>query len=92
MDKTYTQAKDILDRILRNIDEWLDDGYGSRSTDRRRAQARVIEAAVAKSLAVQLAMVTSLLKTIALNNNGGIVGSIALIHALNQVAAISCVQ
>lgn len=27
MDKTYTEAKAILDRISRNIDERVDDGY-----------------------------------------------------------------
>ena len=43
MDKTYTQAKDVLDRISRNTDEWVDDGYGSRSTDRWKTQAGMLE-------------------------------------------------
>lgn len=29
MDKTYIEAKAILDRILRNTDEWVDDEYES---------------------------------------------------------------
>lgn len=92
MYKTYTQAKDILDRISRNTNEWVDDGYGSHSIDRRRAQAKVIEADVATSLATQMATTTSLLKTIALNNHSGTTSSTAHINALNQVAAINYVQ
>lgn len=83
MDKTYMQANDILDRISRNTDECVDDRYGSRSIDKRKAQAEVIEADVATSLAAQMAMVTSLLKTIALNNHSGTIGSAAPINTLN---------
>ncbi|XP_038874987.1 uncharacterized protein LOC120067509 [Benincasa hispida] len=28
MDKTYTEAKAILNRISWNMDDWIDDGYG----------------------------------------------------------------
>lgn len=36
MDNTYTEAKVILDRISRNTDEWVNDGYKSRSMERRK--------------------------------------------------------
>lgn len=39
-----------------------------------------------------MATVTSLFKTIALNNNGGMTSFTTLINALNEVAAVSCVQ
>lgn len=55
-------------------------------------QAGVIEANVVTSLAEQMATVTSLLNTIALNNHGGTVGFAAPINALNQVVAVSYVQ
>lgn len=69
MDKTYTKAKAILDRILRNTDERVDDGYGIHSMDRRKAQIGLIEADVVTNLTAQIAIVTSLLKTMALNNS-----------------------
>lgn len=92
MDKTYTEVKAILDTISRSTDEWVNNGYGMRSTDRRRAQARMIEADVATSLMTQMAIVTSLLKTMALNNNSKMIGPAAQMNAMNQFAAISCVQ
>lgn len=70
MNKTYMQVKDILDRISRNTDEWVDYGYGSRSTDRRRKQAGMLETDVLTNLLAQMATMTYLLKTIALNNQG----------------------
>lgn len=92
MNKTYMQTKDILHRISRNNNKRVDDGYGSHSMDRRKAQAGVIESDVATSLAAQMATVTLLLKIIALNNNSGTTSSTTMINTLNQVAALSCVQ
>lgn len=69
MDKTYIEPMTILERISRNTDEWVDDGYGTRSMDRRKTQTRMVEADVALSLAAQMATVTSLLKTMAINND-----------------------
>lgn len=73
MDKTYTEAKAILNRISRNIDEWVDDGYFTRSMDRCKAQTGMIEADVATSLVAQMVTMTSLLKTMASNNISGMV-------------------
>ena len=92
MDKTYTQAKDILDKILRNTDKWVDNGYGSRSTGRRRMQAKMLDTDVATSLAAQMATMTYLLKTIALNNQGGSVATVNAMNAASPTASVSCVQ
>ena len=92
MDKTYTQAKEILDRISRNTDEWVDDGYGSRYMDRRRSQAGMIETDATSNLSAQIANMTSLLKTIALNNQGGTVASMdamnTVIHSVCKLCAM----
>lgn len=36
LDKTYTEAKVVLNRIERSIDDWVYDGCGDGSKDRRR--------------------------------------------------------
>lgn len=92
MDKTYTQAKEILDRISRNTDEWVDDGYGSRYMDKRRSQARMIDTDATSNLSAQIANMTSLLQTIALNNQGGTVASMDAMNTVNTTASVSCVQ
>ena len=92
MDMTYTQAVDILDRISWNTNEWVDDGYGFRSTDRRRMQAGMLEADVATNLSAQMITMASLLKTIALNNQGGSVAAMNAMNAVNPTAYVSCVQ
>lgn len=91
MDKTNIEVKAILDRISRNTDEWVNDGYGFHFMDRRKAQARMIKAVVAMSLVAQMATMISLLKTMALNNEG-MAGPAAQMNAMNQVVAVSCVQ
>ena len=51
----------------------------------------MIETDVATGLAAQIATMTSLLKAIALNNQGGTVGPAYSINALSSMAAVSCV-
>lgn len=59
--------------------------------DRRKAQAGVIEVDLTTSLAAQMATMTLLLKTTALNN-GGMIGPAVEMNVMNQVVAVSCVQ
>ncbi|XP_038876668.1 uncharacterized protein LOC120069060 [Benincasa hispida] len=91
MDKTYTEAKVILDRILRNTVDWVDDGYGGRDPERRRNDITFVSADTMKTLATQMVVVSSLLQMMAINQ-GGLSQSSAQPNAPVQVAAISCVQ
>lgn len=59
--------------------------------DRHKAHIRMIEANVASSLVAYMAIVTSLLKIMALNN-GALTGNVAQMNAINQVAVVTCVQ
>ncbi|XP_038896304.1 uncharacterized protein LOC120084573 [Benincasa hispida] len=61
MDKTYTEAKLILDRISRNTNEWIDNGYEERGSKQRRAESAIVPADTMSTLAAQMAAVTSLL-------------------------------
>lgn len=58
--------------------------------DRCKTHNGMIEVDVASSLVARMATVTSLLKTMVLNN-GAMVGTIAQMNVINQVAVISCV-
>ncbi|XP_038874978.1 putative uncharacterized protein DDB_G0279653 [Benincasa hispida] len=91
MDKTYTEAKVILDRISRNTDDWVDDGYGGRDPKRRRNDNAIVPADTMTTLAAQMAAVTSLLQTMAINQ-GALSQSSAQPNAPVQLAAINCVQ
>ncbi|XP_038880418.1 uncharacterized protein LOC120072068 [Benincasa hispida] len=91
MYKTYTEAKIILDRVSRNTDEWIDNGYEERASEQRRAESAIVPANTMNSLAAQMATVTSLLQTIVIQQ-GHLSQSLAQANALMQVAAISCVQ
>ena len=84
---TYSYAEDILDRTSWNTNEWVDDGYGFHYTDRRRTQAGMLEADADTNLSAQMITMTSLLKMIALNNQGG---SVAAMNAVNPTASVSC--
>ncbi|XP_038889363.1 uncharacterized protein LOC120079279 [Benincasa hispida] len=91
MDKTYTEAKVILHRISRNTDDCVDDGYGGRGSERRRNDNAIVPLDTMTTLAAQMAAVTSLLQTMALNQ-GALSQISAQPNAPAQVAAISCVQ
>lgn len=40
MDKTYTEARAIRDRISKNNNEWVDNGFGSRSMNKGKKKWR----------------------------------------------------
>ncbi|XP_038887458.1 uncharacterized protein LOC120077591 [Benincasa hispida] len=91
MDKTYTKAKVILDRISWNMDDWVDDGYRGRGSERRRNDNAIVFANTMTTLATQMAMVTSLLQLMALNQGVHSQGSTQP-NAPTQVAVISYIQ
>ncbi|XP_038896708.1 uncharacterized protein LOC120084968 [Benincasa hispida] len=91
MDKTYTEAKVILDRISRNTDDWEDDGYRGRGPERRKAESAIVPANTMTTLAAQMAAVTSLLHMMAINQ-GSLSQGAAQANALAQVATISYAQ
>ena len=88
---TYSYHEDILDRTSWNTNEWVDDGYGFRSTDRRRTQAGMLEADAATNLSAQMITMTSLLKT-ALSNQGGSIAAMNAMNVVNPTASVSCLQ
>ncbi|XP_038902320.1 uncharacterized protein LOC120088956 [Benincasa hispida] len=87
MDKTYTEAKGILDYISQNTNDWIDDGYGGRGTERRKTNRAI----VLVDTMTTLATVTSLVQTMAINQ-GALSQNVAQASALTQVAAVSCIQ
>ncbi|XP_038902511.1 uncharacterized protein LOC120089170 [Benincasa hispida] len=91
MDKMYTEAKVILDRILQNTDDWVDNGYGGRGPERRKAESAIIPVDIMTTLAAQMATVTSLLQMMAINH-GTLSQGAAQDNTLAQVAVISCAQ
>ncbi|XP_038891565.1 uncharacterized protein LOC120080952 [Benincasa hispida] len=91
MDKTYTEAKSILDCISRNTDEWIDNGYDERGSEQRRAESAMVPADTMSILADQMATATSILQTMAIQQ-GHLSQSSVQAYVLTQVAAINCVQ
>lgn len=90
LDKTYTEAKVVLNRIERSIDDWVYDGCGVRSIDRRRSNNSTIENEVVAQLTTQMAIMTSFLQTMALNN-GAMDGNVNQVNVLNLETTPSCV-
>ena len=66
MDKTYTEAKKILDRISRNHEDWEDKGY-SRAERQQNSTSEMPKNDIAAVLQAQLAVMTNLLQTMTLN-------------------------
>ncbi|XP_038889981.1 uncharacterized protein LOC120079717 [Benincasa hispida] len=90
MDKTYTEAKLILDHISRNTNKWIDNGYEERGSDQIRVEA-IVPAITMNTLANQMATVTSLLQPMAIQQ-GHLSQSSAQANALTQAATINYVQ
>ncbi|XP_038889341.1 uncharacterized protein LOC120079252 [Benincasa hispida] len=91
MDKTYTESKVILDRISRNMDDWIDYRYGGRGAERRKAETAIVPVETMTTLAAQMATVTSILQSMAINQ-GAIASQSAQPVALAHVAVIGCVN
>ena len=89
---TYSYAEDIFDRTSWNTNEWVDDGYEFRSTNRRQTQAGILEADAATNLSAQIAEMTSLLETIVLNNQGRSVAARNAINVMTLTVSVSCPQ
>ncbi|XP_038882276.1 uncharacterized protein LOC120073506 [Benincasa hispida] len=69
MEKSYTEAKEILDRIAKHNMEWVDDTYDGRNDRRRRSQnINSVDANAIATLSAQVATLTSLLQNITLGN------------------------
>ncbi|XP_038874882.1 uncharacterized protein LOC120067385 [Benincasa hispida] len=69
MDKSYTEAKEILDRIAKHNMEWVDDTYDGRADRKKRSQnVNSIDSNAIATLSAQVAMMTSLLQNITLGN------------------------
>lgn len=66
LDKTYIEAKDILDRISINHEDWEDNGY-SKSGRRRNNNSGMPENDMIATLQMQLVAMTSLLQTLTIN-------------------------
>lgn len=88
LDKTYTKAKDILDRISKSHEDWEDHGY-SRSGRRRNSALGAPENDTIVALQAQVATMTNLLQTMTMNQAN--VGGGNQMNVVNQVAAIGCV-
>ena len=69
---TYSYARNLFDRTPWDTNEWVDDGYEFRPTNRRQTQAGMLEADVANNLAAQLANMTSMLQTLVLRNQASV--------------------
>ncbi|XP_038880527.1 uncharacterized protein LOC120072192 [Benincasa hispida] len=69
MDKSYTEAKEILLYIAKHNMEWVDDTYDGRNDRRRRSQnINSVDANAIATLSTQVATMTSLLQNIMLGN------------------------
>ncbi|XP_038896707.1 uncharacterized protein LOC120084967 [Benincasa hispida] len=90
MDKSYTEAKEILDHIAKHNMEWMDDTYDGRADRKKRSQnVNSIDSNAIATLSTQVAMMTSLLQNITLGNGSNQ-------QKVNQVEAfgqpmVSCV-
>ena len=89
---TYSYAGNLFDRTPWDTNEWVDDGYEFRPTNRRPMQAGMLEADVANNLAAQLANMTSMLQTLVLRNQGRPVAAMNAVHAMNSTASVDCPQ
>lgn len=65
-DKTYIEAKDILDRISINHEDYKDNGY-NKSGRRRNNNSGMPENDMIATLQMQLVAMTSLLQTLTIN-------------------------
>ena len=61
---TYSYARNLFDKTPWDTNEWVDDGYEFRPTNRRQTQVGMLEADAAINLSAQIAKMTSLLETI----------------------------
>ena len=86
---TYSHAGNLFDRTPWDTNEWVDDGYEFRPTNRRQTQAGMLEADVANNLAAQLANMTSMLQTLVLRNQGRPVAAMNAVHAMNSTASVT---
>ncbi|XP_038904346.1 uncharacterized protein LOC120090699 [Benincasa hispida] len=69
MDKSYTEAKEILDRIAKHNMEWVDDTYDGRYDRRTRSQnINSVDANAIATLSAQMATMTNLLQNFTLGN------------------------
>ncbi|XP_038891676.1 uncharacterized protein LOC120081070 [Benincasa hispida] len=69
MDKSYTEAKEILDRIAIPNMEWMDDTYDGRDDRKKRSQnVNSIDFNTIATLSAQVATMTRLLQNISLGN------------------------
>ncbi|XP_038895768.1 uncharacterized protein LOC120083932 [Benincasa hispida] len=90
IDKSYTEAKEILDCIAKHNMECVDDTYDGRNDRRRRSQnVNSVDANAIATLSTQVATMTSLLQNITLGNTSNQ-------QKVNQVEAfeqpmVSCV-
>ncbi|XP_038902418.1 uncharacterized protein LOC120089063 [Benincasa hispida] len=91
MDKTYTEAKVILDRISQNMNDWIDDRYGRRGSNQRKNETVIVLAETVTALAAQMATITSILQNMAMNQ-GVIPPQSAQLVVQAQVAVIGCVN
>ncbi|XP_038887219.1 uncharacterized protein LOC120077408 [Benincasa hispida] len=91
MDRSYTEAKSILDCISRNSDEWLDTGLEERGLEQERAEGVVVPTDTMNTLIDQMTTMTSLLQTMA-NQQRHLSHESAQVNALTHVAAMNCVQ
>ena len=82
-------CKDIFDRTSWNTNEWVDDGYEFRSTNRRQTQAGMLETDATTSMAVQL---DNMLQTLVLQTQGKSVAATNAVHAMNPTASVDCPQ
>ena len=89
---TYSYARNIFDRTSWNTNEWVDDEYEFRSTNRRQTQSRMLETDATTSMAVQLYNMTSMLQTLVLKNQGRLVAAMNAVHAMNPTASVDCPQ
>ena len=89
LDKTYTEAKDILDRILRNHEDQEDNDYGSRLGCRRSNNSGVPGNDTVTALQTQLIAMTNLLQTMTMNQVNA--GNGSQVNAVNLVVVISCI-
>ncbi|XP_038889296.1 uncharacterized protein LOC120079205 [Benincasa hispida] len=69
MDKSYTEVKEILDRITKHNMEWVDDSYDTRADRKKRSQnVNSIDSIAIATFFAQVAMMTNLLQNISLGN------------------------
>ena len=85
---TYSYARNLFDRTPWDTNEWVDDRYEFRPTNRRQTQAGMLEADVANNLAAQLTHMTSMLQTLVLRNQGRPFAAMNAVHAMNSTASM----